>query len=103
MMASAFMVLAAIMASSPPDARSPRSALINPSSLSPTKPDDATKRRLWAEGCRNGSQSLCYNYALMLRAGIGGPANPTEAHRLIHTACERGLLQACREERSDQK
>lgn len=100
MMTSEFIVLAAFAASHAQNARPPEPVLIYPSSQAGSKVDDATKRRLWAVACRNGSQSFCYSYALMLRAGRGGPADASGARRLIREACEHGLPQACRDGRS---
>src|SRR3982750_2151546 len=101
MFASVFMVLAAALVETPPKPfRAPEPVFIEPSSPAPSKIDDATKRRLWSEACRNGSQSFCYGYALMLRAGRGGRRDASGATRLIHNACEHGLPQACRDEQS---
>jgi hypothetical protein len=55
----------------------------------------ARARQYFDQACQAGSAEGCYNFALMLARGEGGPRNPTEAWGLFGAACARGLEVAC--------
>jgi TPR repeat protein len=86
----AFVTAAALIGSPPTTIPS---IIVNPSPR--PRAFDGDLRKTNELGCHDGEQSFCYALAGMLRFGVGGPADPKRAERLLETACRKGYSIAC--------